>query len=540
MQKPFPFAVALLCAAAVAHPQQRPTPEAAAWWAQTTALSGDAMEGRDTGSDAYERAAKYVAGQFQAAGLKPAGDGGTFFQRVPMHEVDLDTNASSVEILRGSAPSGAIVGAVIAPKALRVLEQVTLAPREDLPPDTNAPMVFVGYGIPDPGADLRGKIAVFFNNTPKDLPAAERESYVARRTRALASSGAVATISIDNPGAIEPFHWPAAYAHSVALSSAVPAEAAPRAVPALRISSEAAAELFLSSGHQIGDIRRDGIAGAPLLNFPLQDRLRLHLVTTGKDISSPNILAVLPGSDPTLSAEYVALSAHLDGYGYGTPVLGDRLYNGALDDAAYVALLLEIAKTQAALPPAQRPKRSLLFCIFTGEEKGLLGSAYFTRHPTVPIAQIAADLNLDQLRPIFPLHILTMEGITDSTLGEDARSVAQRFGIELRPDREPERNLFRRSDNFNFVRVGVPIASFIFGYDHGTPEEQTYRDWYARRYHKPQDDLLTPIDWAAAAKFNRFFSDLALAVANHQQRPVWSTSSSYAPGGTQQRPRHQP
>ena len=541
MQKFIAAALALLCVTPVARSQQRPTPEAAAWWAQTTALSGDAMEGRDTGSDAYERAAKYVAGQFQAAGLKPAGDGGTFFQRVPMHEVDLDTNASSVEILRGSAPSGAIAGAVIAPKVLGLLEQVTLAPREDLPPDTNAPMVFVGYGIPDPGADLRGKIAVFFNNTPNDIPAAERESYVARRARALAASGAVATVSIDNPGAIEPFHWPAAYAHSVTLASpAARAEAASHAVPALRISSEAAAELFLSSGHQIGDIRRDGIAGAPLPGFPLRGELRLHLVTASKNISSPNILAVIPGSDPTLAAEYVALSAHLDGYGYGTPVLGDKLYNGALDDAAYVALLLEIAKTQAALPPAQRPKRSLLFCIFTGEEKGLLGSAYFTRHPTVPVPQIAADLNLDQLRPIFPLRILTMEGITDSSLGDDARSVAQRFGIELRPDREPERNLFRRSDNFNFVRVGVPIASFIFGYDRGTPEEQTYRDWYARRYHKPQDDLLTPIDWAAAAKFNRFFSDLALAVANHQQRPVWSTSSSHAPGGTQQQPRHQP
>lgn len=536
MQKSVAVALALSCVAPFARPQQRPTPEASAWWAQTTALSGDSMEGRDTGSEAYERAAKYVADQFRAAGLKPAGETGGFFQRVPMHQVDLDTASSTVEILREAGHVGGAAGASL---RLHLLEQVTLIPRADLPPDTEAPMVFVGYGIPGADTDLHGRIAVFFNNTPSDLPAQDRESFAARRTRALATSGAVATVSIDNPGAIEPFHWPAAYARSVTLASpgarAESTSFAAHPVPALRISFEAAVELFPNSDHQIGDLRRSGIAGAPLPSFALKDQLRLHLVTTSKDIASPNILAILPGSDPTVSAEYVALSAHLDGYGYGTPVLGDKLYNGALDDAAYVALLLEIAKTQAALPPAQRPKRSLLFCIFTGEEKGLLGSAYFTGHPTVPIAQIAADLNLDQLRPIFPLRILTMEGITDSSLGDDARSVAQRFAIELRPDLEPERNLFRRSDNFNFVRVGVPIASFIFGYDRGTPEERAYRDWYARRYHKPQDDLLTPIDWAAAVKFNNFFSALALFVANRTERPVWSPSSPYV-SKTSQRP----
>jgi Zn-dependent M28 family amino/carboxypeptidase len=252
-------------------------------------------------------------------------------------------------------------------------------------------------------------------------------------------------------------------------------------------------------------------------------------VLTHKDISSPNIIALLPGSDPALRAEHVVLSAHLDGYGYGTPVGGDALYNGALDDAAYVALLTEFAREQAALPLAQRPRRSLLFCIFTGEEKGLLGSMYYTAHPTVPVASMVANLNLDQLRPIFPLRILTMEGIADSTLGETARAVAQKFSIELRPDLEPERRLFMRADNYNFVQVGVPIAAFVFGYDRGSPEEVVYRDWYARRYHRPQDDLATPINWEAAEKFNRFYADLALTVANAGSRPAWLPSSRYAP-----------
>ncbi len=234
---------------------------------------------------------------------------------------------------------------------------------------------------------------------------------------------------------------------------------------------------------------------------------------------------MLPGSDPALAPEYVAVSAHLDGYGFGTPVLGDNLYNGALDDAAYVATLEELADNLHGKPPA----RSILFCIFTGEEKGLLGSVYFTQHPTVQPAKIVADFNLDQLRPIFPLKILTMEGITDSSLGDTAKQVAQQFGIELRPDREAERNLFRRADNYSFVRIGVPIASFIFGYDAGTESERIYRDWYARRYHKPQDDLATPIVWDAAVKFNDFYRTLVLAVANNPARPTWNVTSPYAP-----------
>jgi Zn-dependent M28 family amino/carboxypeptidase len=176
-----------------------------------------------------------------------------------------------------------------------------------------------------------------------------------------------------------------------------------------------------------------------------------------------------------------------------------------------------------------QPARSILFCIFTGEEKGLLGSAYFTQHLTVPKESIVANLNLDQLRPIFPLNILTMEGLTDSTLGDTVRTVAAQFKIEIRPDLEPERNLFRRADNYNFVRIGVPVAAFVFGYDKGSPEEVTYRDWYARRYHKPQDDIQTPIDWDAASKFNRFYTSLALTIANAPTRPQWLPSSPYSP-----------
>jgi hypothetical protein len=394
-------------------------------------------------------------------------------------------------------------------------------------------MVFLGYGLelpqpPSPDVkEFQAATAVFFNNFPANLSPADRAAFARRRTELITKAGFRSIVSIDNPAAIEPTHWPAAYARSVVLQPAATPDL--RAPLQLRISADAAPKLFAADpDHPFADILRDGEKGLPLPSFSMHSGLNIEAQNIEKDISSPNVLAILPGSDPKLAPEYVALSAHLDGYGYGTPVLGDNLYNGTLDDAAYVALLTELAKDLQHKAPA----RSLLFCIFTGEEKGLLGSAYFTQHLTVPKESIVADLNLDQLRPIFPLNILTMEGLTDSTLGETVRAVAAQYKIEIRPDLEPERNLFRRADNYNFVRIGVPVASFIFGYDKGSPEEVIYRDWYARRYHKPQDDIKTHIDWNAAAKFNRFYTALTLAIANAPTRPQWLPSSPYLPHQT--------
>ena len=515
----------------ITHAQSPQGPDAAtaAWWAQTVALSDDSMEGRDTGTDAYERAAKYVAAQFTAAGLKPAGDNGTFFQRVPMHQTELDLEHSSVEIVTPDAP-GSPVGGALHFVPLKLLEEITITPHQHVKTSAITKMVFLGYGLelPQPRSpdvkELQGATAVFFNNFPAGLSPTDRATFAQRRSKLITDAGFSVIVSIDNPAATEPTHWPAAYARSVVLEPASPPNL--HAPLQLRISAEAAAKLFAADPDRpFADIRREGEKGLPLTSFSMHSGLKIEAQNKEKDISSPNVLAVLPGSDPKLAPEYVSLSAHLDGYGYGIPVLGDNLYNGTLDDAAYVALLIELAKD---LQP-KAPARSLLFCIFTGEEKGLLGSAYFTTHLTVPKENIVANLNLDQLRPIFPLNILTMEGLTDSTLGDTVRTVASQFKIEVRPDVEPERNLFRRADNYNFVRIGVPIASFIFGYDKGSPEEIVYRDWYARRYHKPQDDMKTPIDWEAAGKFNRFYTALTLAIANAPTRPQWLPSSPYSP-----------
>ena len=416
-----------------------------------------------------------------------------------------------------------------------LLEDISIGVRESLPAETSGELVFTGYGRVEPALDLHGKVAVYFNNTPASVSAADRQAFTANRVRDLLQAGAVATIAISDPIALEPPHWPVAYSRSVMIKgSERPARETPLA---FTFNADSFEKLFgkpnqyITAAHPLAEFLHHAEAGDPLPSFALDSTIDIRLATMSKDISSPNIIAILPGSDASLASEYVAVSAHLDGYGYGSPVLGDKLYNGALDDAAYVATLMEMAR-KLSTPPRQVPKRSLLFCIFTGEEKGLLGSIWYTQHLTVPKEEIVADFNLDQLRPIFQLRILTMEGINDSTIGETAKGVAATFGIELRPDHETERRLFSRSDNFSFVKIGVPIGSFIFGYDPDTEEERIYRDWYARRYHKPQDDLSTPINWPAAVTFNNFYRSLALAIANAPGRPRWLPTSQYAPKQT--------
>jgi Zn-dependent M28 family amino/carboxypeptidase len=191
-----------------------------------------------------------------------------------------------------------------------------------------------------------------------------------------------------------------------------------------------------------------------------------------------------------------------------------------------VALLIQFADNMHTHPVPL--KRSILFCAFSGEEKGLLGSSYFVEHPTVPIADLSADINLDQLRPLFPLKELTALAVDDTTLGQTARDVASPMGIRIKPDTEPERHLLQRADHYPFLQAGVPAIGFIFGYEPGTDAERRYREWYRTRYHRPQDDVTQPVDFDAAAKFDRFFYALTEAVANESRRPAINPASSFA------------
>jgi Zn-dependent M28 family amino/carboxypeptidase len=218
--------------------------------------------------------------------------------------------------------------------------------------------------------------------------------------------------------------------------------------------------------------------------------------------------------------------AHLDGYGYGTPVNGDNLYNGALDDAAYVATLITFADARHG----HGFRRPIIFAAVTGEEKGLLGSRWFAAHPAPAGPMPVAVLNMDQLRPLCPLRILTTLALDDSTLGQTVRDVAGPMGIEVRADLEPERNLLRRTDHWPFMQHGVPAVSFLFGFDQSDAQARSrYLDWYQNRYHAPQDDMSTPIDFGAQAAFHRFYFALAETVANADVRPQWLPNSPNRP-----------
>lgn len=475
------------------------------WWAHVVALANDGMEGRDTGSPGYLKAEKYVVAQFQKSGLKPAGEKG-YLQSVPLHVVRLRTDLSSVELVRHDGV-----------KKLEWLRQITTAARTTLPETIEGDLIFLGDG-PAAGAPplvTTGKIVV-------QLP--RRASAGSGRGAGAARTNAAATIAIDSTGGAEPPRWPVAYSVSMSLAESAPRQGG-NAPLSFRFNPAFADELFQGTGHTYAELQKLSDDGKPLPQFAIPAKLRATMKVESSDLSSDNIVGVLPGSDPVLANEYLVVSAHLDGYGFGEPWNGDRIYNGAFDDAAYVATLLDMA--EILHESGRRLKRSLLFLVVTGEEKGLLGSRYFTAHPTVAKEKLVADINLDQLRPIFSLKILTMLAVDESTLGAAAKRVAEKMNITIQPDPEPERRLLTRSDHYSFMQIGVPATGFIFGYEKGSPEEQVYRHWYAERYHSPADDINQPWDPPAAAKFNDFFERLVEAVADAPERPKWRSGSQF-------------
>jgi Zn-dependent M28 family amino/carboxypeptidase len=234
---------------------------------------------------------------------------------------------------------------------------------------------------------------------------------------------------------------------------------------------------------------------------------------------------MLPGSDPKLKDEYVVMSGHLDHIGVGEPINGDSINNGAMDDASGVASILEISRMLHE--SNVKLKRSVVFLTVTGEEKGLLGSRYFAAHPTINEKNIVADINLDMFLPLHALHYIEVQGLAESTLGDEIRAVAKEAGVEVQADKEPQRNLFIRSDQYNFIRKGIPALAFKFGYIPGSPEEKLHKDWLKNRYHAPSDDLNQPVDKPAAAQFNQIILHLIERVANANARPQWKPDSFF-------------
>jgi hypothetical protein len=495
------------------------------WWSHITFLADDKLEGRNTGSDGYRKAAAYVQSEFERAGLRPGGTDG-YFQPVKFNSRQIVESDSSLTLLRDGKAEPLTLG-----------DDALISLRVNPAKAVEAPLVFVGYGLTVPemkyddfaGLDVRGKIAVYVSGGPSSIPGPLSSHYqsAAERGKFLARAGVIGTCAISNPIAMDvPWSRTALSRFQVAMSLDYPdLDESFGQKLGVTINPAHLDKWLAGSGHSAEEILALAKERKALPHFPLAAELRAEVEVKRSKVESPNVVAVLPGSDPQLKDQYVVLSAHLDHLGIGEPINGDKIYNGAMDDASGVATLLDIAEQLHAAKPKLR--RSLLFVIVAGEEKGLLGSKYYATHPTVKPERMVADLNVDMFLPLFPLHILTVFGLDESDLGKQVRAVADPLGIRIQPDQEPQRNLFIRSDQYNFIRRGVPSLAFKVGYEKGSPEEATAKQWLKERYHAPSDDLQQPVDLKAAADFNTVLLRLAEAVANQDARPTWNGDSFF-------------
>ena len=495
------------------------------WWTHVTYLADDSMRGRETGSSGYFDAARYVAAQFERARLDQAGTQG-YFQPIRFRSRKMIDSGAGVAIERD--------GSV---QTLQIGDDAIVSPRVDTPASVDAPMVFAGYGLTIPeakyddfaGLDVKGKVVVYLTGAPQKVPGALAAHYQSAGERAanLRNLGAIGTISFPNPAHMD-MPW-----SRIASARVIPAMVLED--PALdetqgiklgvTVNPASADKILAGSGHDFKEIAAAANSGQPLPHFALAGTLHVKAQIETKEVQSPNVVAKFEGSDPKLKDEYVVFSAHLDHLGIGAPIDGDSIYNGAMDNASGVAAMLDIA---AALRETNaRPKRSLLFVAVCGEEKGLLGSRYFAAHPTVDAKHIVADINADMFLPLFPLKLMTVYGLDESTLGDDVRAAAKSLGIRIQADPEPLRNVFIRSDQYSFIRRGIPSLSMKVGYEPGTPEEKIAKTWLAERYHAPSDDLKQPVDRTAAGKFDRLTASLLMRVANDKQRPEWRADSFF-------------
>ncbi|MGC2403409.1 MAG: M28 family metallopeptidase [Acidobacteriaceae bacterium] len=492
------------------------------WWSHVQFLADDSLEGRGTGTPGFEKAADYMVEQFRAAGLKPAGVDG-YRQPVDFHVLRIDEPHCGLDLLRDGKAQPVKLG----DDAIFQIGTQSAA-------KVDAGAVFVGYGLTVPelhyddlaGQNVRGKIVVLVTGGPADMPGPVKAHYQSgeERRKALEKAGVVGAIVIQNPKSAEiPWSRIAAARFQPHMELSDPGPDAPPALPVTIVFNTAQAEmLFAGSGHTFAQIVADLNANNPLPHFPLAVKVQAKVGIIRSEAKSENIAGILPGSDPQLSRENVVVSAHLDHLGVGEPVKGDRIYNGAMDDASGDASLIEIARALKG----KKPRRSILFLSVTGEEKGELGSQYFAAHPTVK-GPIVADINMDMYLPLFPLKYLEVQGLGESTLGDDIRAVAQQAGVQIQADKEPEHNRFIRSDQYSFIKKGVPALAFKFGWIKGSPEEKIFNAWYAERYHGPSDDLSQPVDTKAAAQFDAILAKLALRVADADQRPAWKPDSFF-------------
>lgn len=495
-------------------------PAQAAMKAHVMFLASDAMRGRDAGSPEYDIAANYVASQFYAAGLRPAGDDGSYLQKVPLIKVGpADMGKLS---LNGQALT---FGQDYLPGVNPASAETTLA----------APVVYVGYGVSSPtrddyaGLDVRGKIVAVVRGAPSGLDSEEAAHFGGLPTKAAIAraKGAVGIIALQTPEVSA--RMPMAKTVATAQPTSVTwAEADGKGhiigggVPTLATLSAAGAEkLFAGSGTSWAKAASALSGKGKFRGLALKPRLDVAIKTVTTPLPSYNVAGILPGSDPAVAPETVILSAHLDHVGVGTPnKKGDTIYNGAMDNAVGIASLIEEAKRFKAAGKA--PRRSILFLAVTAEEKGLVGSDYFANNPTIGKARMVANVNLDMPIITYKFSDVIAFGAVRSSLGDIVKRAAATAGATFSPDPMPDMALFVRSDHYRFVQQGVPSV-FLWPGTSG-PGKAAVDAFFANNYHQPSDEVVQspPIDWESGERFINVNYQIARDIADAPQRPAWN------------------
>lgn len=487
-------------------------------------LADDNMEGRGTATPGYDRAAQYVAEQMQAIGLEPAGVGG-YLAPVPLLRAELKPAQCAFELRRAGESVPLEVGRdiLMSPDFLRTKWT------------TEAELVFVGYGVSAPelgyddfaGLDVRGKVLVQFRGAPPRFPNDERAYYSNSiiKDQMAAAHGAIGVLLIQKPADEARSPWERSMRQNK--------------LPGFRWLDEGGAPANTHAAIELsGTLSRTSeekiFDGAPksylqaaadaessvVQGFPLTWSVKAVRVTQHERTSSPNVVGLLRGSDPRLKAEAIVISAHLDHLGISEPVQGDSINNGAYDNASGTAMMLETARAFASLKA--RPKRSIVFLSVTGEEKGLQGSDYYAHTSAHDSLDVVGNVNLDMvlmLRPVTKAVAIGAEHSTFSGIMEKAAALA---GIQLVPDPIPAEVVFVRSDQFSFVKQGIP-AVFPVSANDGTPEGLSeVAHWRTEHYHSPNDDLSQPFDWPSGARFTSMAFWAAWIAADGPHAPRWN------------------
>jgi Zn-dependent M28 family amino/carboxypeptidase len=500
--------------------------------ADVSFLADDLLEGRDTGSPGYEIAARFVAQRFAALGLTPMGDkkdGKTdWLQRIAFQKTQRVADAPAGIAITGPQGSATFSYGVDA-----LVGQNANEPQLDV----SAPLVFVGYGMVNKtlglddyaGLDVKGKIVVMLRGFPEGIPSEPAAYVLSEKGRIAQEHGAIGVIQIDTDASAKQRPWarrlqfgaPSSVTWVAPDGKAFDETAGIRASGSL--SDKGAQALFAGAPRSLVQVRKEAARkGARPKGFALKTSARLFNPSTSSRISAPNVVAMIPGSDPALAGDYVVLSAHLDHIGISPARPGDapgkdRINNGAMDNAAGVATLLEVARVLAE--DKVKPRRSILFVVVAAEEKGLLGAQYFAKYPTVPIGNIVADVNLDMPVLTYAFDDVVAYGAEHSTIGKLVGQAVAPMKVKLAPDPWPEETIFVRSDHYMFVREGVPAVFLATGVGNGG--EKAFRYFEDNFYHQPGDDLNLPIDWRAGARFAEANYRITRALADGDTRPMW-------------------